>query len=210
MEMNYLEEQPYFSRKNLELILGTNRRTLDDRIKTLINKGLLLRLKKGFYLSMPYYKKTNDKRSMMEYISTLLVYPSYISLEYALDSYNIIAESIPNLTLITLKKTRKINSNLINNSYRNIKENLYYGYETKYFENKQYQFATPAKAIFDFLYFIRITDLSNFTDYILNSSRINWENFSKQDKEELNNIIIKANSLKMGKIQNILKKNNIL
>ena len=78
MEINYFESQPYFSRKNLELILGKNRRTLDARIKSLIDKGILLRLKKGFYLSIPYYNNTSDETALLEYIGSILVYPSYI------------------------------------------------------------------------------------------------------------------------------------
>jgi predicted transcriptional regulator of viral defense system len=210
METKYFIEQPYFSRKNLELILGINRRTLDDRIKNLIDKGILLRLKKGFYLSMPYYDRSNNKKELLEYIGSISNYPSYISLEYALDSYNLLAESVNAITYVTLKKTRKISTKLINYSYRNIKDDLFTNFITKSFDNKAYQIATPAKSVFDLFYYMKEVESDILERYVLEDSRINWDNLSNMDKKELVSIINSTGSPKLIKLLNILQKNKLI
>lgn len=210
METKYLENQPYFSRKNLELLMGFNRRTLDDRIKSQINRGTLMRLKQGFYLSIPYYKNSTNKKALLEYIGSIINYPSYISLEYAMDSYNLLAESVFGITYVTSKKPKKIVNNIVNYSYRNLKDDLFFGYEPKSFEDKQYQFATPAKSIFDFFYFLKELNDDDLTKYILKESRINWDNLKSKDKLQLKSIIKSVNSPKMKKVLNVLIENNIL
>ncbi|PIP57776.1 hypothetical protein COX03_01295, partial [Candidatus Woesebacteria bacterium CG22_combo_CG10-13_8_21_14_all_39_10] len=74
----------YLTRQNLKLLLGSKRRTLDYRISSLIKKGVLLRLKKGFYLNLGYLDKSQFKRQLLEYLGQTMVYPSYLSGEYVL------------------------------------------------------------------------------------------------------------------------------
>ena len=75
---------PFFTRQNLEVLLGNNRRTLDYRIRSLIKAGLLDTIKPGFYLNETLYQKSSAPEELARYIGCEIVRDSYISLEYAL------------------------------------------------------------------------------------------------------------------------------
>ena len=49
MEIDF-RGQAYLTRKNLELLMGKKRRTLDDKIRSLVLSRQLVPLKRGFYI----------------------------------------------------------------------------------------------------------------------------------------------------------------
>lgn len=190
---------PFFTRQNLEIILGDNRRTLDYRIKSLIRGGLLDPIKPGFYLNKTLYQKTSTSEELARYIGGEVVRDSYISLEYALALYGILAESVYTITYITTKKTRIFQSELVSFRYRNIKSDLFWGYTKRSFGNLSYQIASPAKALFDLIYLTSLkTD--QLTREFLFGSRFNWTAFTAKDKLEFKDIVAKSKSRKMANI----------
>jgi len=200
---------PYYTRQNLELILGSNRRTLDYRISKLISDGVLETIKPGFYLNTLLLSKSLQKEEFIEYVGSIIKYPSYVSLEYALAKYGLIPESVYTVTYVTTKKPGEFSSSNFSFKYRNIKDKLFSDYEKVVFNNGEYLFAKKYKALFDFIY---LTPLRTASDYnsILFDSRINWENLSTEDKCNFVEICMCSGSKKMERVIKLLKDKKIL
>lgn len=214
MEIDYKKlisesTSPFFTRQNLKILLGDNRRTLDYRIRLLINSGLLESIKPGFYLNKNLYQKTYVPEELARYIGGEIVRDSYISLEYALAFYGILAESVYTITYVTTKKTRTFQSNLMSFRYRNIKPDLFWGYTKNFFGNLSYQIASPAKAMFDFIYLTSLGSGRTVQEFLL-GSRFNWTVFTAKDKQELKETVVKSGSRKMNNILRFLEKEKIV
>jgi predicted transcriptional regulator of viral defense system len=205
MEINYKKllaksEAPFFTRQNLELLLGTNRRTLDYRIQSLIADEVLLPLKPGFYLNRALYERSGEDEKLLRYSATALVEPSYISLEYALAFYGILAESVFALTLVTTKKTRILSNQLMSFSYRSLKPELFFGFEQKTFGNFTYAIATPEKAFFDFIYLTPLASKRAMRELLFNSRF----NLARVDRQKFQAIVKQSKSVKMQKVLELL------
>jgi predicted transcriptional regulator of viral defense system len=205
MEINYKKilaksGAPFFTRQNLELLLGINRRTLDYRIKTLITDEILLPLKAGFYLNRNLYEFRQYQEELLFYVATVMVEPSYISLEYALAFYGILAESVYALTLVTIKKTRVLPNSLMSFQYRNLKPELFFGFEQKPFDNFTYAIATPEKALFDYIYLTPLASKRAMKEILFNS-RLNLDRI---DRLKLQAIVKQSKSVKMQKVMELL------
>ena len=200
-----LEQLPYFNKNEAMILIGKVGRNLDAKIQQLIKKGYLTTLKKGLYTSSVYYNLQKDKGLYLEYISNILRYPSYLSLEYVLYINNIIPEEVVTFTSVTIKTPRFFANQLGTFSYRQVKESLFCGYITKEYGSKTILIATPAKALFDYLYLKR--NIRQSLIYELQEGlRINWDEFGKNDLEEFRKYVFLSKSLKMQKILDIIEK----
>lgn len=200
---------PYYIRQNLELILGSNRRTLDYRISKLIADGTLEKIKPGFYLNRSLFSQSTQKEAFLEYVGGIAKYPSYVSLEYALAKYGLIPESIYTVTYITTKKTGEYTSGNFSFRYRNIKPELFKDYEERDFCNGKYLFAKKSKALFDFIYLTSLRTKNDFEELLFNS-RINWNSLSQEDKSDFVNICVDSRSKKMERVIKLLVKGKLL
>lgn len=114
-----------------------------------VKKGHLIKLRQG-YFAFPEYK---NKPEYALYLANRIYRPSYISLHKALSFYGIIPEAVVQITNVTSLKTASFVNAFGEYSYKNIKENLLFGYELKKMaDNRTIQFATPEKALLDLLY----------------------------------------------------------
>ena len=114
-----------------------------------IEKGLLVRLRQGYY-TFPEYK---GKPDFAFYFSNRIYSPSYVSLHSALAFYGMIPEAVVQITSVTSLKT----ANFINDfgafCYKNVKEELMFGFDLKLVsEGRTIQLAKPEKALLDLLY----------------------------------------------------------
>lgn len=209
MEIDLSLNAPYYTRNNLQLLLGNNRRTLDYRLSRLISEGILELIKPGFYLNKKAYNQSLQKEAFLEYVGSVLKYPSYVSLEYALSQYGLIAESIFIITYVTTKKPKIYTSQTISYKFRNIKSELFSDYETREFNNVQYYMAKRYKAVFDFIYLTPTINSDGLRELLLNS-RINWNVLQTQDKRGYVELCKKSMSVKMVQTVNILQKENLL
>jgi len=208
-----LENLAYYTKQNLNLYLNKEQESLNYWIKKLINKGLLIPIKKGFYISSFYLDKIKEKNEIeeyFEYLAGIIRYPSYISLEYALAKYGLIPESVFKITSISKKTPRKYNSKLIAFSYRKIKDSLFMGFIEKKYGKQTIRFATPSKALFDYLYLKKFASDTEIENYLLNTGRINWRALELTDKKLFSKYIGISSSKKMNKILKILVNNKIL
>ena len=199
------EETTCFSKKNLGIYFKGSEFALNERIKRSLKNKRIVKLKKGLYTTDVYYLKEPNKTEFKEFIASKLRFPSYLSSEYVLSKYNLLTEATYPLTSITLKTGRSYQNSLGTYQYSNIKESLYFGFQEVSFYQNIYFVATKAKALFDFLYLKR--NLGNLNAEILDSLRINWENFSFGDFSLFKKYVSKSMSKKMEKISKILERN---
>ena len=114
-----------------------------------IKHGYIARLRQGYY-TFPDYK---SKRDFALYFANRIYKPSYISLHTALSFYGMIPEAVSQITSVTSIKTASFKNDFGDYSYKNVKEDLMFGFELKEMdENRRITFATPEKALLDLLY----------------------------------------------------------
>jgi predicted transcriptional regulator of viral defense system len=109
-------------------------------------QGLFQRLKKGLYAL-----KTDPPSE--EEVANALYRPSYLSFEYALAYYNLLAEMPYKITCATTKPTRSFLVNEVSFKYYKIKKKAYTGYYLLKKSDKSFLIAEPEKALADCLYF---------------------------------------------------------
>ena len=114
-----------------------------------VKKGYLVHLRQGYFAFSEY--KSRQDYSL--YFANRIYRPSYISLHTALAFYGMIPEAVVQITIVTSLKTISFSNDFGEYSYKNLKENLMFGYELKpVADNRTMQFATPEKALLDLLY----------------------------------------------------------
>ena len=113
------------------------------------NKGLLIRLRQGYY-SFPEYK---GKPDFALYFANRIYRPSYVSLHSALAFYGMIPEAIVQITSVTSLKTVSFTNDFGEYGYKSVKEELMFGYDLKPLaDGRTFQLAKPEKAILDLLH----------------------------------------------------------
>jgi hypothetical protein len=195
-----LEILPYLNKFQARMLTGKEGRNLDKKLEQLKKIGYLKTFKKNMYVSDSFYQQI-EKGRYAEYIANTLRSPSYISLEYILAKESLIPEGVFSITSITRKSSRIFRNFLGTFAFRNIKEVLFTGYREETWEGKIIRRASKAKALFDFLY---LKKLSNIEKEITTDLRINWGNFSANDFSEFKTYVILSKSKKMMRITNVI------
>lgn len=197
---------PYYTKQNLGLIFGKKGYNLDYLIKKLLQEKILIPLKKGVYSSSFYLEEIKEKGLYdlyLQQLANVLREPSYISLESALSYYGLIPEESFNITSITIKSSRIYKSPLTLFIYRNIKSNLFIGFNQKN-ETNPIQRATKAKALFDYLYLKKFNNKEEMEFFLEEKGRFNWFIFGKDDFKEFEQYVKISKSKKMAKIFRII------
>lgn len=148
-------------------------------------KGLLLKLRNGFY-TFPEYK---TKSGFAWYIANRIYRPSYVSLHSALAFYGMIPESVVQITSVTSMKTATFSNAIGEFSYKTVRPDLMFGYDIKPItEGHSFLLAKPEKALIDLLYLYpfyntksEIEELRLDMDFIHNTLNISLlKEYSKQ------------------------------
>lgn len=153
--MNYINFRNYF--QNYPIIISNdivnkcNLQTAYNQLNNWTKKGLIIQLKKGLYILNNTDRKTNISNV---FVANQLYYPSYISMEYALSLYELIPETVMNITSVSTKKTSKFKNELGMFTYQKIKTSAFRGFIQAVDNNgMKYFLAEPEKAVIDFIYF---------------------------------------------------------
>ena len=150
--MNYIEFRENFYQLacfNLDQIYSVYPKFDRTNLTRWMKKGYIVRLRQGYY-TFPDYK---SKRDFSLYFANRIYKPSYISLHTALSFYGMIPETVSQITSVTSLKTAAFRNDFGDFSYKNLKEDLMFGYELKEMdENRRLMFATAEKALLDLLY----------------------------------------------------------
>ncbi|HET9570928.1 MAG TPA: hypothetical protein VFP20_05935 [Bacteroidales bacterium] len=114
-----------------------------------IKRGLLIRLRQGFYTFPEYLGKPDFNF----YFANRIYKPSYVSLHTALNFYGMIPEAVVQITSVTSLKTTNFTNPFGSFSYKNVREELMFGYDAKSIaDGRSIQLAKPEKALLDLLY----------------------------------------------------------
>jgi predicted transcriptional regulator of viral defense system len=111
-------------------------------------KGLLMKLRQGFYAFPEYVPQPN----FSFFVSNYIYKPSYVSLHTALAFYGIIPEAVTQITAVSALKTTAFENGFGTFSYMKIKQDLFFGYDILPLGNRSIHIAQPEKAILDLLY----------------------------------------------------------
>jgi len=112
-------------------------------------KGLLVRLRQGYY-TFPEYKSKPD---FALYFANRIYRPSYVSLHSALAFYGMIPEAVVQITSVTSLKTAEFANDFGTFSYKSVREELMFGYDLKPIaDGRTVLLANPEKALLDLLY----------------------------------------------------------
>lgn len=123
-----------------------------SKLTTLLQKGDLIRVKKGLYLFGSEYRKGQYS---LEILANKIYGPSYVSREYALAYYGLIPEYVAEVTNISIKRARNFDTPVGRFSYIHLPPKLYQvNFNLVSVRNDETALlATPEKALADLLYF---------------------------------------------------------
>lgn len=154
-----LAEYPIFTFSDiLKFFPEVHSKTLEVQIHKWVDLGYLERIRKGLYVFSSF--KLDDPFILADRI----YFPSYISLETALNYYSIIPDVPFSVTSVTNKKTAEFTSKRFGRfSYRHLKPELFLGFTAVETGTYSYHIAHPEKAVFDSLYLNhKIFDIGTF------------------------------------------------
>jgi predicted transcriptional regulator of viral defense system len=187
---------PYFSIDILSS-LDLDRQGLKILLHRLAKRGEIISLKRGYYVTRPYIddlQKSGLYTRYIEFIGAILSAPSYLSLEYVLSEHNLLTELSWGFTFVTRNKTNRFTNEIGTFTYRHVSEKLFCGFKTSKAGGLMINKATPAKALFDFLY-LRKNSLSDHKS--IKELRLNIDALKSSDMRELKKYVTMEGSAKM-------------
>ncbi|MFH1583182.1 MAG: hypothetical protein ABIB72_02590 [Candidatus Falkowbacteria bacterium] len=153
--LEQLKSLPRFEKSTVTQLgrqLGLKDATINTYISRFLKYREIFQLKNGLYVSADFYNKNKGDISYSFYLANIIRTPSYISSWIALQYYNLTTEAIHSVTSVTLKVTKDYKTKAGSFSYQSIKKDLFSDFSLK--KGKfDFYIASPAKALFDLLYF---------------------------------------------------------
>ncbi len=153
--LTQLETLPHFTKQTIRQLgeqLGLTSASVDTYISRFLRGKEIIPLKKGLYVSSDFYSKHKSNNAYRFYLANIIRTPSYVSSWAALQYYNLATEAIYGITSITPKVTREYQTKAGTFSYQSIDKRLFTDFSLV---SGEFDFfiASPAKALFDLLYF---------------------------------------------------------
>jgi len=153
--LEQIKSLPHFTKSTvyqLGIQLGLKRASVDTYISRFLRYKEILSLKRGLYISADSFTENKSDISYSFYLANIIYKPSYVSSWTALQYYNLTTDVVHGITSVTQKVTRSYDTKVANFSYQSIQKELFSDFilvEGKF----NFFIATPAKALFDLLYF---------------------------------------------------------
>lgn len=204
-QVKNLNNLSYFDKNTLSQFIALSDNSLYANIKRWLKSGELISLKKGLYVTADYLKSQKNISSYAEFIANKLREPSYLSLEYALQKYGILSDAVYGFTSVTLKSARLYKNHLGVFIYRNLKEELFDGYEIRQVDGCNIKMAGKAKALFDYFYY-KLFRISDVDGALVQSFRLNYAELSRADLNEFARYCYLAANKKMLKLADIVRR----
>lgn len=194
--LEQLKTLPHFN-KNTVYQLGRQLELKDSTIDTYISRFLkykdILQLKNSLYVTTDFFENNRSDISYFFYLANIIRTPSYVSSWAALQYYNLVTEVVHPITSVTLKVTREYQTKVGNFAYQSIKKDFFSDFSLV---NGKFDFyiASPAKALFDLLYFrtrqLKGVNLENIKKMI-EELRIDFDEMGEVEKEKFYSLINK-------------------
>jgi len=142
-----------------------------DKITQWLKNGTIIRIKKGLYVFGPLFQQGPIS---LEILSSLLVQPSYVSKEYALQHYGLMAERVETVTCMTTRKTKVFHTPLGTFDFQSINRNKFsLGVFAQETSNGGFLLATKEKALADWISsYPMIQDKDTLEFFLYEESRI--------------------------------------
>lgn len=189
-----LKSLPYFCKKTIHQFgeqFELKNATVDTYISRFLRRKDIIQLKNGLYVAADFFNKNRGDISYSFYLANILRTPSYVSSWTALQYYNLTTESIHIITSITAKVTRTYKTKAGTFAYQSVQKELFSDFSLVKGESAastgkfDFFIASPAKALFDLLYFkthqfrgVKFEDI----DPLIGEMRVDIEEMSKKDK----------------------------
>lgn len=194
-----------FDKNTLSQFVELSDNSLYANIKRWLKSGRLISLKKGLYVTADYLAAQRNMRSYTEFVANKLREPSYLSMEYMLQHYNIISEAVYGFTSVT-RKSKRIYTNAFGVFvYRNMKETLFTGYVIQRIDDFQVKVATKAKALFDYFYY-KLFRIPEVDAGLVASFRLNYDELTSAELKEFAAYCRLAQTKKMLTLMHIVRK----
>jgi len=166
--------------------LGLKDSTIDTYISRFLRYGDTLQLKNGLYVTTDFFQKNLLDISYSFYLANILRTPSYVSSWAALQYYDLTTEAVRSITSTTPKVTREYRTKAGNFAYQSIKKDFFSDF---YLVKGKFDFyiASPAKALFDLLYFrTRQLEGVNLEDIkkMIEELRIDFDEMDKAEQKK--------------------------
>ncbi len=157
------------STKDIANLLSINKESANVTAARYTRKGLLIRLKRDFYIPVNIFEKFNEKDFFQA--ANIIQVPSYISLISALSYYNISTQQFQNVyESIAVKRTKNVNVRNIEFNFYLVKKNFYTGFTLE----DNFFIAEPEKALADIVY------LTSLAKYSCDFTAINFKRLNKK------------------------------
>jgi len=204
-DLAVFETIPYFTIAAVRQMAGDDLPGSERRARTRLwrwmQNGLVIQLKKGVYMTRRFYERHGAEPGFAAACSAILLPQSYLSLEYVLQRHALLTETTYPVTAVTLHNTRLIQNDLGVFSYRHVQPRLYYGFNPGDYHGLRYAEATPAKALFDYLYLRPLPRPLRTRQYALAEElRLNLERLDDSGRAEFAAHVRRAASPKMTTI----------
>lgn len=170
--MKFLEFQELFIRQwvfSLHEILLFDPTFKRQQLIKRKNNGLIRNLINGYWIL-----EWAQKRPWIKpYIANRLAEPSYLSLEWWLEFYNLIPEASITYTSVTSKKSKEYDTSIWRFKYQSLRPNLYRWYTMFQIENYSFRLWTIEKVVLDYLYLHPELDCNDaFDEWRINTSEL--------------------------------------
>lgn len=139
-------ELPCFDLPLLAQAFTVKRPVLRGQLSRWMKDGKVVGLRRGMYILSPTYRRTPLHTPML---ANQLYRPSYLSGLWALGYYDMIPERVVWLTSVTPRVPRRFDNPLGVFDYRNIKQELFFGYRARKVGEQDVLVADPEKALLD-------------------------------------------------------------
>ena len=198
------ENLPYFTIAGFRQLAGDA--IADDQhariaLHRWVKTGRLLTLKKGVYMHRRFFERHRQEAAFSPLVSAILLPQAYLSLEYVLQQHGILTETTYPVTAVTIKNTRTITNLAGTFVFRHIKPGFYLGFRILEAYSVPYAQASPAKALFDYLYLRPSPPRINPQSFNLAEElRLNLEELTSSDRDEFAGYVEASEMVKMQRI----------
>jgi len=202
-----LQNKPIVDYATLKSLLSqSGYKYINDKIKYMKKKGLLISLKKSLYI---YKSPFKDSIVSKEIVANNLLGPSYISFDYALYYYGLIPEKVVEVTSSTTKRAKVFDTAIGVFSYKHIDKKLYsLGLQIQSTSYGNFLIATPLKALCDKVYTtkgVTIRSKKAMLEFLVDDLRIDLDELEELDTDVVKEYAKLSKSTRVEQLYKVLK-----
>ncbi len=152
------------------------------KIFDLKERGFLYLIRRGQYFNL---KSREVETGNYETIANSLYFPSYISLEWALQHYGLISDRVITVTSVTINRSKKFDTPLANFSYEHLNKKRYPigNIVLNIKGGKSFLIARPEKALMDYVNLraknLKVSSGSDISEFLEEDLRLDINKFKK-------------------------------